>query len=115
MVARCSLPAGGPLQPWTSRRAQLVEDRAVWPIVTLARFDQVREHLDDCVVRLHAGNDRLPVNLGQGANLAARTLLVAPEPQKLIDLLDRKALLLRWQDRQLTAHTPRRDACRSNE
>ena len=79
------------LQPSASRRAQLVEDRAVRPIVTLARLDQAGEHLDDGAVRLHAGHDRLLVTLGQGANLAARTLLVAPELQQLVDLLDRKA------------------------
>lgn len=71
--------------------AQLIEDRAVGAVVALACLDQAAQNLNDCMMRLHAGGHGLHVALGQGANLSARSFLVAPKREQLVDLPDRQA------------------------
>jgi hypothetical protein len=69
--------------------AELIQ--AVWAVVTFTRGNQVAaQHLNDAPMRFHAGHDRLLVALGQGANFAARSPLIATKIKQLVDLLDRK-------------------------
>jgi Lrp/AsnC family leucine-responsive transcriptional regulator len=91
VLACWSVPALGLPQLSALRRVQLVEDRAVRTVVAFACVDQTGQDSDDRAMRIHAVDNRLLVLLGQGTDLSARTLLVAPEVEQLVDLLDREA------------------------
>lgn len=71
--------------------AQLIQDWAVWAVITLTGVNEAAQHVNDRPMSFHAGRDGLPVALGQDANLTARSSCIAPKPEQLPDLLDREA------------------------
>jgi len=44
--------------------AELIQDWAVWAVVTFARLDQAAQHVNDAPMCFHAGYDRLLMALG---------------------------------------------------
>jgi len=71
-------------------RTELVEDWAVWSVVAMAGCDQPCEDFGDEPVRVHAIHDRLSVHFRQCSDLSAGAVLVAPELQELVDVIDRE-------------------------
>lgn len=71
--------------------AELIQDWALWAVVAFTRIDQAAQRVNDRPMCFHTGRDCLLVAFGQDANLTARSLRIAPKPQQLIDLLDRRS------------------------
>jgi hypothetical protein len=60
--------------------AQLIQDWAVWAVITLTGANEAAQHVNDRPMSFHAGRDGLPVALGQDANLTARRLVSRQSP-----------------------------------
>jgi hypothetical protein len=68
--------------------AQLIQNWAVWAVITLTGVNEAAQHVNNRPMCFHAGRDGLLVALGQDSNFSARSLRIAPEPKQLTDLLD---------------------------
>jgi hypothetical protein len=71
--------------------AQFIEDRAVWAIVASACLDETSQHADDGSMSFHPAAHGFSMLLGQRPNFPARSILIAPELEQVVDLLDWKS------------------------
>src|SRR3546814_18075991 len=68
-----------------------LDNWTVWPVVAMAAFSQFEQCPAQRLKRFGLAAQFLGAGDGEGLDLGAGTLAVAPQPQQTSDILDRKA------------------------